>query len=103
MKWLKWLTVAMIIVLTTSMLSFEVFSQTKAKLADGKEIQRDLYRVEKVDTREERTKLAREGLAIEEVGEGYVLVRAGPSEVKKIRKLGFYPKKILAADGFSTV
>ncbi|SMO68130.1 M14 family metallopeptidase [Melghirimyces algeriensis] len=95
MKWLKWLTVAMIIVLTTSMLSFEVFSQTKAKLADGKEIQRDLYRVEKVDTREERTKLAREGLAIEEVGEGYVLVRAGPSEVKKIRKLGFYPKKIL--------
>jgi hypothetical protein len=47
------------------------------------------YRIDGVTTREQRSAIAATGAGIEFAGADYVLVRAIPSEVRAIRRLGF--------------
>jgi carboxypeptidase T len=55
--------------------------------AGGRDIQR--YKVTGPDTREERTRIARTGVAIDEVRESYVVITGSSAQAGAIERLGF--------------
>lgn len=58
------------------------------------------YQIEGVKTREERTAIARTGVAIDEVGEDYVVIHAAEGDLDRLRQLGFQPRKLMKAMDF---
>ncbi len=53
------------------------------------------YRVSGVTTREQRTKIAQAGAAIDEVGSDYVVITATPVEIRRIRAAGFNAEQLI--------
>lgn len=58
------------------------------------------YQIEGVNTREERTAIARTGVAIDEVGDDYVVIHAVDRDLERLRQLGFQPRKLMKAMDF---
>jgi carboxypeptidase T len=58
------------------------------------------YRVEGPGTKEERTDVARTGAAIDEVGDGYVVVTADPASLRRIERLGYRVSPVMVTDDF---
>lgn len=55
---------------------------------------RSAYVLAGVDTKEERTEIVRQGVAIDGVGEGFVEVVANGRELRKLRELGYEPRSL---------
>ncbi len=76
------------VLLPTSALSQQEGSEEERGAANV----RSAYVVEGVDTKEERTEIVRQGIAIDGTGEEFVEVTANDAEVKKLRSLGYDPR-----------
>ncbi|OYD07963.1 M14 family metallopeptidase [Paludifilum halophilum] len=92
MKVRRWTAVGVAFLLAVVSMPLAAMGEESSPSSEPKGEKRSFYRVDGVDTREERTELVRAGLAIEEVGDDYVVVMANSREAKKIKGLGFEPE-----------
>ncbi|SFS36221.1 M14 family metallopeptidase [Marininema halotolerans] len=58
------------------------------------------YRLDGVSTKEQRTRIVRAGFSIDEVGKNYVVTTLDASDAKKLKSMGFNPKKQITSMDF---
>lgn len=75
-------------------------AQTPVRPTRGELNDIQTYRINGVTTREQRTKIAQAGAAIDEVGPDYVVITATSVEARRIRAAGFAPEQIVQALDF---
>ncbi|MFC4077284.1 M14 family metallopeptidase [Salinithrix halophila] len=93
MKGSRLSTLLATVLLVTTVMVTGVGGETGPQASAAKEVGKKPYRLDGVDTREERTRLIRSGFGIEEVGKNYVVVYVDSKEVQQLKRLGFRTKK----------
>ncbi|GGE05667.1 carboxypeptidase T [Marinithermofilum abyssi] len=101
MKISRWTALTMVVLAALLVMPLSVFGKPPVE-ADfsAQQEQRGLYQVNGVNTKEERTKIHRAGIAIDGVEKDHIFVYATPGEIRKIEAMGFRAERRMSSMDF---
>ncbi|MDA8352558.1 MAG: M14 family metallopeptidase [Firmicutes bacterium] len=96
----RWWTAVWMTALLILCVPFVAVGQSDSKAVDSGQKEPQIYRIDDVTTKEERTQIAGSGASIDQVGKDYVVVTADQATADELKQQGFAMRQMMTAQDF---
>ncbi|SDW37898.1 Zinc carboxypeptidase [Marininema mesophilum] len=89
----RWWVGSLVLLMAVAVAAGGIWGMNGFLASAAKEEVKVPYRIDGVSTKEQRSRIVAAGFAIDEVGKKYVVTSLNDRDIKKLKSMGFHPKK----------